>query len=408
MGNVSGKSYVPEDGAEIDLRQFEFLRNIGKGAFGKVRIVQKRDTQKMYALKYINKKKCVRMDAVENILRERRILEELKHPFVVNLWFAFQDDVNIYMVLDLMLGGDLRFHFERIKYFPEEAIRFYAAEIGCALSYLHSKGIVHRDLKPDNLLLDDDGHIHITDFNIARKIEEGKVLRSHSGTLCYMEIFMDQGYTFSVDWWSLGIILFELTFGRTPFAGENHQGVQNDIVNAPLTFPSRHIIQKTHINPALECIDIIRRLLERNVPSRLSCGPSGIRDFCSHPWFDDLDWVALENLELKPPFSPKSGEINFDPIYDLEEILLEEDPLEYRPWKPKRLTETDSRKGIKAFQKSKSAADVQLEYLEQQFQTFDISIYDKYKGTEATPPGWAQPDRSYPRPFWRQASLRIR
>jgi serine/threonine kinase 32 len=138
---------------------FHLLRSVGKGAFGKVRIVQKKDTKNMYALKYINKDKCIKMKAVDNIIQERNLLEDLDHPFVVNLRYAFQDDENMFMIIDLMLGGDLRYHLDRQFNLPEKHIKFYAAEVCNALCFLHSKGIVHRDLKPDNLLLDDKGNI---------------------------------------------------------------------------------------------------------------------------------------------------------------------------------------------------------------------------------------------------------
>jgi serine/threonine kinase 32 len=194
------------------------LRSVGKGAFGKVRLVQHKGTKKLYALKYINKEKCLQMHAVDNILSERRLLEQIDFNLIVNLRYAFQDDENLFMVLDLMLGGDLRFHLDRLGYLPEEHVQFYAAQLALSLRYLHSRNIIHRDLKPDNILLDERGHAHLTDFNIAVRLsrQRKRPLMSVAGSLAYIspEILQKQGYTYSVDWWSLGIVIYELLYGK--------------------------------------------------------------------------------------------------------------------------------------------------------------------------------------------------
>ncbi|KAJ1658427.1 Serine/threonine kinase, partial [Dispira simplex] len=192
MGNITAKQKI-DFTEEVNLRHFNLLRSVGRGSFGKVRIVERKDTKKLYALKYISKIDCIRMEALTNVLRERNILEELDHPFICNLRFAFQDPDYMYMVLDLMLGGDLRFHISRRR-FIESVIRFWIAELACAIRYLHNKGIVHRDIKPDNILLDSKGHVALTDFNIATKRRHGAKLSSQSGTYSYMapEIFIGQ------------------------------------------------------------------------------------------------------------------------------------------------------------------------------------------------------------------------
>ncbi|KNE69859.1 AGC/YANK protein kinase [Allomyces macrogynus ATCC 38327] len=170
----------------VDLNHFELLRSVGKGAFGKVRVVQHKRDKTLYALKYINKEKCIKMRAVENIIQERRLLEEIHFPLIVNLRFAFQDDENLFMVLDLMLGGDLRFHLDRQGCLNETAVQFYVAEIALALNYLHERKIVHRDLKPDNVLLCERGHAHLTDFNIAVHYNDRKPLTAIAGSMAYM------------------------------------------------------------------------------------------------------------------------------------------------------------------------------------------------------------------------------
>lgn len=172
---------------EVNFDHFQILRAIGKGAFGKVCIVQKKDTKDMYAMKYMNKSACIKKDAVRNVLRELEILKSLEHPFLVNLWFAFQDEEDMFMVVDLLLGGDIRYHLQQVTKFDESRVKLYLCELGSALGYLRTKKVIHRDLKPDNLLLDEKGHVHLTDFNIATILEDGKLATSMSGTKPYME-----------------------------------------------------------------------------------------------------------------------------------------------------------------------------------------------------------------------------
>jgi serine/threonine kinase 32 len=220
----------------VDLSHFALLRSVGKGAFGKVRVVQHKGSKQLFALKYINKTRCIQMRAVENIISERRLLERIDCGLIVNLRYAFQDDDYLFLALDLMTGGDIRFHLDRLGVMPEAYVQFYAAEVSWALRYLHKKNIVHRyvcftsllravtnpfdhscrDLKPDNILLSDQGHAHLTDFNIAVQFSESKPLTSVAGSLAYMgpEILLKRGYFASVDWWSLGVVCYELLVGK--------------------------------------------------------------------------------------------------------------------------------------------------------------------------------------------------
>lgn len=150
-------------------------------------MVRKKSDKQLYALKYINKEQCIQKKAARNTIFERNLLVQLDYPLIVNLRYAFQDDETMFMVLDLMLGGDLKYHLQQTGSFPEEAVRVYAAEMICAIEYLQTKRVVHRDIKPDNLLLDEEGHIHLTDFNVATYLpEDGSPLKSFSGTLTYM------------------------------------------------------------------------------------------------------------------------------------------------------------------------------------------------------------------------------
>ncbi|KAG8857622.1 hypothetical protein FRB96_005640 [Tulasnella sp. 330] len=329
MGAVCCRPEPVDFDGEVNLFHFVLLRSVGKGAFGKVRVVQHKQTKDLYALKYINKAKCVKMRAVANIIQERRLLEEIDHPFVVNLRYAFQDDENCFFVLDLMLGGDLRFHLERLGSLSEEAVRFYTAQIASALTFLHDKRIIHRDLKPDNILLDEKGNAHITDLNIAVHYSERRMLTGVAGSMAYMapEVLTKKGYTYTIDWWSLGVCAYELTFGRRPFRGKTNSDLTHSITRDPLRFPD-----DAESKCSREGILALSSLLERDPAKRLGCRPKGegFEDLKKHPWFKSIMWETLEDKEVISPFIPDSKKANFDATHELEELLLEDNPLKAR------------------------------------------------------------------------------
>lgn len=330
---------------------------MGKGAFGKVRVVQHKQTRELYALKYINKAKCVKMKAVANIIQERRLLEEIDHAFVVNMRYAFQDDENCFFVLDLMLGGDLRFHLERLGSLSEDVVRFYVAELSTAISFLHEKKIIHRDLKPDNILLDEKGHAHLTDFNIAVHYSDRRLLTGVAGSMAYMapEVLAKKGYTYTIDWWSLGVCAYELLFGRRPFRGKTNSDLTHSIARDQLKFPED--ADKKCSREGLLCL---KGLLERDTTRRLGCRAppgEGIKDLQGHSWFAGLDWDALERKELTPIFQPDQKKANFDATHELEELLLEDNPLKARKRNPNQDISTLS---------------PEMRQLEEQFTSYDF------------------------------------
>ncbi|KAH7083342.1 kinase-like domain-containing protein [Paraphoma chrysanthemicola] len=321
MGQSNGKPVVFTD--QVNLNHFRLLRVVGKGAFGKVRIVERKDTGLTFALKYIRKDEVVRSESVRNIIRERRMLEHLNHPFLCNLRYSFQDIEYLYIVVDLMNGGDLRFHISR-KTFTEEAVRFWIAELGCAVRYIHQQGIVHRDIKPDNVLLDSDGHVHLADFNVASDFTPHKPLTSKSGTLAYLapEVYEGKGYSCEVDWWSLGVLFYECIYNKRPFEASSHDSLAQKISKGEPTYPV------TSPPVSMPCLHAISSLLEKNRKKRI--GAISFESFLDNPFFRPLDFVALERKEILPVFIPSSDKTNFDATYDLEELLLEEAPLEAR------------------------------------------------------------------------------
>ncbi|KAI1101728.1 kinase-like protein [Jackrogersella minutella] len=369
MGNSQGK---PVDlNGEVNLNHFRLLRVVGRGAFGKVRIVERKDTNLSFALKYIRKDEVVRSESVRNIIRERRMLEHVNHPFICNLRYSFQDIEYMYLVVDLMSGGDLRFHISR-KTFTEDAVRFWIAELGCALRYIHGQGIIHRDVKPDNVLLDADGHVHLTDFNVASDVVPGKVLTSKSGTLAYLapEVYAGKGYDVRADWWSLGVLFYECIYNKRPFEGNSESTLTNVILAANPKFPV------TQPPVSLPCLYAIGCALNPNPDKRLGNTWSS---FIDEPFFQVIDFAALERKELEPVFVPSADKTNFDATYDLEELLLEEAPLEARARRQKpreRLKDDATEKEIREEELYRT--------IERDFQPFDYTLaaYKKIAGIQ--------------------------
>ncbi|BCR92820.1 uncharacterized protein ACHE_80720S [Aspergillus chevalieri] len=368
MGNSQGKQVANTN--EINLNQFRLLRVVGKGAFGKVRIVEKKDTGLTFALKYIRKEEVIKSESVRNIIRERRMLEHLNHPFLCNLRYSFQDIEYIYIVVDLMNGGDLRFHISR-KCFTEDAIRFWIAELGCALRYIHSQGIIHRDVKPDNVLLDSEGHVHLADFNVASDFRPGKPLTSKSGTLAYLapEVYEGGGYYAEVDWWSLGVCFYECIYSKRPFEGRTQEALSESIRKIP---PKYYVT-----NPAVSvpCLRAMAAFLEKDRSKRI--GAISFESFTSHPFFAEYDFDMLERKEYPPVFKPSSEKTNFDATYDLEELLLEEAPLEARARRQKPRAE------LREDATAKEIREDELHRLiETMFEPFDYTMVT-YRGNAA-------------------------
>ncbi|NWY70182.1 ST32A kinase, partial [Erithacus rubecula] len=348
----------------VTFDHFEILRAIGKGSFGKVCLVQKTDTKKMYAMKYMNKQKCVERNEVRNVFKELQIMQGLEHPFLVNLWYSFQDEEDMFMVVDLLLGGDLRYHLQRDVRFPEGTVRLFICELGLALDYLQSRHIIHRSASPQLLLhviLCLPGHVHITDFNIATTLTRDSPVTTIAGTKPYMapEMFSSTkptSYSFAVDWWSLGVTAYELLRARRPFRIAPRSRAQDIArqLGAAVTFPAAW-------SPGL--VALLSKLLELNPEKRFS----QLKDIQSFPYLSDVNWDAVLQKRIKPEFIPMKGRLNCDPAFELEEMILESKPLHK---KKKRLAkkEKDTSKS-----NSSQASHLQkhLEMLQRDFIVFN-------------------------------------
>nr|XP_023014547.1 ribosomal protein S6 kinase 2 beta isoform X1 [Leptinotarsa decemlineata] len=284
---------------KADPSQFELLKVLGEGSFGKVFLARKvvgNDAGTLYAMKVL-KKATLKVRDRHRTKMERNILVEVEHPFIVKLHYAFQTEGKLYLILDFLRGGDLFSRLSKEVMFTEEDVKFYLAELALALNHLHSLGIIYRDLKPENILLDSDGHIALTDFGLSKlPLEEGKAY-SFCGTVEYMapEVVNRKGHTFAADWWSFGVLMFEMLTGALPFQGSDRKETMTQILKAKLGMP-------TNLSP--EAQSLLRVLFKRNPANRLGAGPAGIEDLKKHEFFATLDFNALLAKKIRPPFQP--------------------------------------------------------------------------------------------------------
>eukprot|EP01097_Dermamoeba_algensis_P006920 TRINITY_DN4321_c0_g1_i1.p1 TRINITY_DN4321_c0_g1~~TRINITY_DN4321_c0_g1_i1.p1 ORF type:complete len:463 (-),score=87.38 TRINITY_DN4321_c0_g1_i1:111-1499(-) len=279
---------------KVCLEDFELKTVIGKGSFGKVIQVKKKDTGKIYAMKVLNKKTILERNDLDHTKAEKSILQKLVHPFLVNLYYSFQSEDKLYFIMDYVNGGELFYHLQHARFFDEERVRFYIAEIVCGLEYLHGMNVLYRDLKPENILLTADGHICMTDFGISKEgLGNGDRTETFCGTPEYLapEVLEGNGYGKAVDWWSLGTLMYEMLTGLPPFYDQDVQAMYAKIMKHKLAFPDK-------ISP--DARSLLEGLLERDPDKRLSDGAT----IKSHPFFRNIDWNKLVAKELTPPYIP--------------------------------------------------------------------------------------------------------
>nr|XP_012594118.1 ribosomal protein S6 kinase alpha-6 isoform X6 [Microcebus murinus] len=305
--------HVKEGYEKADPAQFELLKVLGQGSFGKVFLVRKKtgpDAGQLYAMKVLKKASLKVRDRVRTKM-ERDILVEVNHPFIVKLHYAFQTEGKLYLILDFLRGGDVFTRLSKEVLFTEEDVKFYLAELALALDHLHRLGIVYRDLKPENILLDEIGHIKLTDFGLSKEsVDQEKKAYSFCGTVEYMapEVVNRRGHSQSADWWSYGVLMFEMLTGTLPFQGKDRNETMNMILKAKLGMPQ-------FLSP--EAQSLLRMLFKRNPANRL--GSEGVEEIKRHLFFANIDWNKLYKREVQPPFKPASGKPDdtfcFDPEF---------------------------------------------------------------------------------------------
>ncbi|EEU46585.1 uncharacterized protein NECHADRAFT_68629 [Fusarium vanettenii 77-13-4] len=281
---------------KYSLGDFDILRTLGTGSFGRVHLVQSKHNQRFYAVKVLKKAQVVKMKQVEHTNDERRMLADVKHPFLITLWGTFQDTKNLYMVMDFVEGGELFSLLRKSGRFPNPVAKFYAAEVTLALEYLHSKNVIYRDLKPENLLLDRHGHLKITDFGFAKRVPD------KTWTLCgtpdYLapEVVSNKGYNKSVDWWSLGILIYEMLCGYTPFWDSGSpMKIYENILKGKVKYPA-------YVNADAQ--NLLERLITADLTKRLGNLYGGPADVKNHPWFAEVTWDRLARKDIDAPYTP--------------------------------------------------------------------------------------------------------
>lgn len=280
---------------------------------GKVFLVREIKSGQMFALKVLRKDNIIKRNQVEHTITERSVLGYVKHPFIVGMNMAFQSKNKLYFVLDYCAGGELFFHLGKLGKFPEARARFYAAEIILAIKYVHSLDIIYRDLKPENVLLDAQGHIRLTDFGLSKEgiSSSSSGANSFCGTPEYLapEILNRQGHGRAVDWWSLGALLYEMLTGLPPFYCQDRERLFEKIRKSELHYPAS--LSHTAKN-------LLRGLLTKDPKKRLGSGPNDAFDIQSHAFFASIDWDRLQRGEVKTPWKPQISGSNDTSQFDRE------------------------------------------------------------------------------------------
>eukprot|EP00347_Sterkiella_histriomuscorum_P001664 403371145 len=291
----------PQSQNRISKDDFKIVKVIGRGTFGKVFMVQKKDTQQVYAMKVLKKEQINARNLRIKTKSEREILEKIRNPFIVDLHYAFQTLDKLYFIMDFLNGGELFWHLRKDLKFSEKRARFYAAEIILALECLHSNGIIYRDLKPENIILDSEGHLKITDFGLSKQglQREGDEMKTYSfcGTPEYLapEIITGQGHDKSCDWWSLGALIYEMLSGRPPHYQKNRKQMMTDIVE-------KRIEMKQYFS--VEAKSLLNGLLDKDPIRRLGASEEDASELKRHPWFVKINWEKLAKKQIEPPFQP--------------------------------------------------------------------------------------------------------
>lgn len=287
-------------GGRYKLSDFQFLRTLGTGSFGRVHLVRSQHNQRFYAIKVLRKQHVVKMKQVEHANNEHHVLSMVRHPFLINLWGTFQDPTFLYLVMDFVPGGELFTLLRQSRHFPHQVAKFYISEVALAIDFLHKHDIIYRDLKPENILLGADGHLKLIDFGFAKDMAGSTgVCWTLCGTPDYLapEVIRARGYNKSVDWWSLGVLLFEMLAGYPPFYTEDGNPIKlyEKILAGNVQYPSFFEVGAK---------DLLRSLLTADLSKRYGNLQHGSRDIFSHMWFAEIDWDCLYRKEIPAPYIP--------------------------------------------------------------------------------------------------------
>uniref|UniRef100_A0A3B5LFQ5 non-specific serine/threonine protein kinase n=1 Tax=Xiphophorus couchianus TaxID=32473 RepID=A0A3B5LFQ5_9TELE len=286
----------PTSQIENTMNDFDYLKLLGKGTFGKVILVREKASGTYYAMKILKKEVIIAKDEVAHTLTESRVLKNTRHPFLTSLKYSFQTKDRLCFVMEYVNGGELFFHLSRERVFSEDRTRFYGAEIVSALDYLHSAKIVYRDLKLENLMLDKDGHIKITDFGLCKEgITDTATMKTFCGTPEYLapEVLEDNDYGRAVDWWGLGVVTYEMMCGRLPFYNQDHEKLFELILMEEIKFPR---------TLSADAKSLLSGLLIKDPNKRLGGGPDDAKEIMRHSFFGTIDWQDVYDKKVSTAF----------------------------------------------------------------------------------------------------------
>lgn len=286
-------------GIKLKVKDFQKIKLLGKGSFGEVFLVQSKKTNRVYAMKVLEKNKVIENRQVEHTKIERDLLVRTKCPFIIDIKFAFQDSENLYIITEFLPGGELFFHLNKERRFTNEKAKFYIAEIILAIEYLHSKKMLYRDLKPENVLISKTGHIKLTDFGLSKIFHKSKEKAyTICGTPQYLApeiVLSKEGYDSTVDWWSLGCVFYEMLIGRAPYKIILGDSLNEELYNKRILIPD-------YVTD--EASDLIKKLLMVNPKKRLGYGEDGAKKIKQHPYFKGVNWDNVWYQKIDPPFVP--------------------------------------------------------------------------------------------------------
>jgi len=281
----------------MHVEDFKLVRTLGTGSFGRVFLAKRREDPagSPCAIKRLKKAAVIKQKQVDHIISEKRILASIKHPFIVEMMATFKDERYLYIVMEYVVGGEFFTHLRKCRRFQDLTSRFYAAQITCIFEYLHSKNIIYRDLKPENILVASDGYLKLTDFGFAKVIEYRTYTLCGTPEYIAPEVLLNKGHGKPVDWWTLGILIFEMIVGYPPFIDDEPMGIYQKILGGKIVFPK--YFDKNGRT-------LVKRLLTHDLGKRYGNLRAGVEDIKQHRWFSGLNWDDLLDKKLTAPYLP--------------------------------------------------------------------------------------------------------
>eukprot|EP00928_Gymnodinium_smaydae_P084828 TRINITY_DN680_c1_g3_i1.p2 TRINITY_DN680_c1_g3~~TRINITY_DN680_c1_g3_i1.p2 ORF type:complete len:323 (+),score=76.17 TRINITY_DN680_c1_g3_i1:75-1043(+) len=299
---------------KLTYTDFTIGKTLGTGAFGRVRFVTHKGNGRHYALKALKKAGIIKMKQVDHIMSEKAILQKMRHPFIVQMFGSFHDQRYVFMLLEYVVGGEFFTHLRKVGRFENGPSCFYAAQIASIFEYMHGLQIVYRDLKPENILINIDGYVKLADFGFAKVIEHRTYTLCGTPEYIAPEVLLNKGHGKPVDWWTLGILIYEMIVGYPPFVDEDPMGIYQKILSGKIVFPK--LFDKN-------AKGLVKKLLTADLGKRFGNLKAGVADIKEHKWFKDLSWEDLLEKKIPAPFKPQvksaTDTSNFEDYPDSEE-----------------------------------------------------------------------------------------